>query len=353
MHILQSPQLRRLLLTTFLLITILTLLIYLIYLLRGILLSFILAVILAYLLNPLVKFLERYRFSRVHAIIIIYFIFIITILLLGFYALPLIVRELNTFIHEIPTYTHQIQNLAQNFYHNYRQIAIPESVRQVINESIHKGETILLQTIRQVAQGIISLFSQILNIIIAPVLTFYILKDAEHINKRILALVPPGYRHELLALWREIDHVLTGFIRGHFLVAFIVGLLSTIGLAMIGMHFYLLLGIIVGIADLIPYFGPIIGAAPTIMLALLQSHILAIKALFIILVVHQLEGNIIAPKILADSVGLHPLVIIFALLAGGTLYGIVGLLIAVPLVAILRILINHVYKKLIKIFAQN
>ena len=352
MHILLPPQIRRLIFTVLLFTTIVLAIIYFMYLIKGILPSFILALVLVYLLNPLVKFLEKYRIPRITAIFLVYLAFTTIIILLGFYALPVMIREINSFIRTIPDYTHQVQDLIQNFYDNYRQVAIPESVRQVINESIRKGEAILLQTIRQIAQGIINLLSQILNIIIAPVLAFYILKDAEQINKRILSILPPCYREGLLDLWQEIDHVLMGFIRGHLLVAFIVGLLSTIGLAIIGMNFFLLLGILVGLADLIPYFGPIIGAIPTVMLALLQSNYLAIKVLIVILTIHQLEGNIISPKILGDSVGLHPLAVIFALLVGGTLYGIIGLLVAVPLAAILRILVNRIYKKLSKLFGN-
>jgi len=137
------------------------------------------------------------------------------------------------------------------------------------------------------------------------------------------------------------------FIRGHLLVASMVGVLTSLGLALVGVKFYLLLGIIAGIADLIPYFGPIIGAIPAVGLALLNSSQQALYVLLVMVVVQQVENNLLSPKILGDSVGLHPVVVIFVLLAGGHLFGILGMLLAVPLTAILRILVNYLYTLLV------
>lgn len=158
-------------------------------------------------------------------------------------------------------------------------------------------------------------------------------------------MIPLSKRSELLQLWEEIDEVLINFIIGNLTVALLVGSCTAFGLAMIGMDFPLLLGIITGITNIIPYFGPVIGGIPAVLLALLKSQKLAFYVIIVIVVVQQLESNFISPKVLGKSVGLHPLIVIFILLAGGELGGIVGMLIAVPLTAVLKIIVTYLFAK--------
>ncbi|HEX3032252.1 MAG TPA: AI-2E family transporter, partial [Bacillota bacterium] len=145
----------------------------------------------------------------------------------------------------------------------------------------------------------------------------------------------------------DMDQVLRGFIRGHLLVCGLVGGLSALGLYLIGVPFALLLGIIAGILDIIPFFGPILGAVPALALALLQSWQATIYTLLLFVIIQQVEGNIITPKILGEAVGLHPLIIIFALLAGGHLWGVTGMIIALPLAAVIRVAARYMLIKLV------
>lgn len=314
---------------------------------RSILPPFFLAVVLAYLLNPIVELIQGKGFSRVPAILIVYFSCIFFTYLLAAYGFPVFLRELDVFAEAIPDYALRVQSLVREFYERYQRIDIPESVRQVIDETLVGLEASLTAGVRQLAQAMINFFTRLMSLVLAPVLTFYLLKDAEHINRRLAAVIPVSWRTHVLPLWEEVDQVLMKFIRGHLLVASMVGVLTSLGLALVGVKFYLLLGIIAGIADLIPYFGPIIGAIPAVGLALLNSSQQALYVLLVMVVVQQVENNLLSPKILGDSVGLHPVVVIFVLLAGGHLFGILGMLLAVPLTAILRILVNYLYTLLV------
>ncbi|KKM09290.1 hypothetical protein SY88_19675 [Clostridiales bacterium PH28_bin88] len=314
---------------------------------RFILPPFFLAVVLAYLLNPMVELIQGKGFSRVSAILIVYFSCIFFTYLLVAYGFPVFLRELDVFAEAIPDYTLRVQSLVREFYQRYQRIDIPESVRQVIDETLVGLEASLTAGVRQLAQATINFFTQLMSLMLAPVLTFYLLKDAEHINRRLAAVIPVSWRTHVLPLWEEVDRVLMKFIRGHLLVASMVGVLTSLGLALVGVKFYLLLGIIAGIADLIPYFGPIIGAIPAVGLALLNSSQQALYVLLVMVVVQQVENNLLSPTILGDSVGLHPVVVIFVLLAGGHLFGILGMLLAVPLTAILRIIVNYLYTLLV------
>jgi sporulation integral membrane protein YtvI len=320
-------------------------LIYLLYYVRGILLPFILAIIIAYILNPFVEKLEQYKIKRIFGIIIVYIAVFGFLLVAGYYGLPLIIKQITSLGETIPTYTSQIQQILNSFYRNYKNFSIPVSLRESIDRNLLAIQKTIISHLSSVVSILFNIFSRIISIIVAPILAFYLLKDKEEICQIIVKIIPLSNRSELLQLWEEIDTVLTKFIRGHLTVALIVGASTALGLSIVGMDYPLLLGIITGITNIIPYFGPIIGGIPAVLLALLKSQVLAIYVIIVIVIVQQLESNFISPKVLGSSVGLHPLLVIFVLLAGGEIWGLVGMLVAVPLTAVLKILIVYIFTK--------
>ena len=315
--------------------------VYFLYIVRVILPPFILALVLAYLLNPLVTNLEKKGFDRTLAIIIVYSSVLGVIAFFIVYAFPVITKEIDKFSKMIPVLTMQIQKSITNFYENYQRVQIPESLRQVIDDTISNIEQFLIASLDALADRVLGIFSGLIIILISPILAFYILKDKNILGERIMGLFPIAFRRELSHLWKEIDRVLTKFIRGHLLIAFLVGLMMAFGLTIIGVPFAILLGIISGLFDLIPYFGPVLGALPAFVMALLDSPVKALYVLILMIIVQQIESNILSPKILGESVGLHPLTVIFVVLAGGHLFGLLGLLIAVPVTAVTRIIVNY------------
>ncbi|NLO90266.1 MAG: AI-2E family transporter [Clostridia bacterium] len=320
---------------------------YFLFLVRGIFLPFIFAVILAYILNPIVVIIEQYlNVSRLIAILMIYAAGLILVLLLFFYGIPLITQELNTLADMIPVLMVEIQGYAQKLYNNFQGIAVSDGIRQVIDEGIRNVEEIIIRGIRQLINAILSIFSGILSIVLAPIMAFYLLKDWQVLGEKIQLIFPVQIREEVISLWSEIDRVLLGFIKGHLIVAAFVGIMTALGLTLIGMDYVLLLSIIAGIGEIIPYFGPIIGSIPTLILALLKSKLTALYVLILIIIIQQIENNVLSPTILGESVGLHPIVVIFALLAGGKIFGLVGMLLAVPTAAVLRIIFIYVFSKL-------
>jgi len=314
---------------------------YFLYTVRIVLPLFILAFVLAYLLNPLVTNLEKRGFVRSLAILIVYASVLGGIVLGVIYAFPIIAKEIDKFSQMLPALIMQMQETLNNFYENYQRVQIPESLRQVIDDTINNIEQFLIATLDAIAEKALGILSGLIIILISPILAFYILKDRNLLGERIMELFPISFRRELSHLWKEIDRVLTKFIRGHLLIAFLVGLMMAIGFSIIGLPFAILLGIIVGIFDLIPYFGPILGILPAIVIALLESPVKALYVLLLMILVQQIETNILSPKILGESVGLHPLTVIFVVLAGGHLFGLLGLLLAVPFTAVARIVANY------------
>jgi len=262
------------------------------------------------------------------------------------YGMPYIIDQLYLLADVVPGYTAQVQEFTASLQLEYARAGIPNTVRQIIDERITWIEQILLKLAEEVIQVIIGLAGYIFNLILAPIFAYYLLKDVELFTGRAALLIPYRWREDVLVLGCQVSQVVDSFIRGYLLVSVITGMMTGLALALLGMDFALMLGIFAGITNLIPYFGPLIGAVPAVALAMLVSKWLAIKVVIVFLVIQQLEASIISPKILGDRVGLHPLLIILVLLAGGQLFGLTGLILSVPVAAVLRVLLNFALDRL-------
>jgi predicted PurR-regulated permease PerM len=339
-----DPRLRKLVLFTLIIIGVILFLLFL-HQIKGIIMPFFMAALLAYILLPPVEFLVKHKVPMTYAIISVYLACTGFIMILVLYIFPGIFSELNRFAADIPEYAQSIQKFLRDWQQTYTRFNIPESIRQIIDENLLSIEEKIIDIVRSGAAFIVGLFSYTFSLIILPILTYYFLKDHEIITKKMVSFLPPKYREEILSLWSMINVVLRRFIYGHLTVAVIVGVLTGIGLNLIGVKYAVTLGFIAGVADIVPYFGPIIGALPAVCLALLQSKKLVLYTVLVMFIVQQLESSVISPKIISGSVGLHPLIIIFVLLLGGSKFGVLGMLAAVPITAVLRILINYFYQK--------
>nr|WP_243119920.1 AI-2E family transporter [Pelotomaculum propionicicum] len=319
---------------------------YLLYLVRGLFFSFALAALLSYLINPLVIAITRKGTPRAWSILLAYLALFFIAAGVLMYGIPRFVDQLNRLSETIPVYTEQTHAMVQSIQQRYTGMGIPDGMRQVLDERIHWVEEMVLSWVRETLAAIVGAARYFFKILLAPVLSFYILKDLDLIKEKAFAAVPPAWRDDLKGLLQEIDQVLGSFVKGYFLVAAVVGGLTVVAMVLLGVDFPLMLGIVSGLAELIPYFGPVIGAVPAVGLAVLKSKWLALKVAAVFLIIHQLEGNFISPKIMGDKVGLHPLVVILSLLAGGELYGLAGMLLAVPAAAVLRVIMNFIFLKI-------
>jgi predicted PurR-regulated permease PerM len=195
--------------------------------------------------------------------------------------------------------------------------------------------------------AMLGMLTHIIGLVVSPVLAFYLLHNWDEMEEQLLHLLPGSWRQEICTIFRDIDKVLAGIIRGQLIIAVMVGILVSTGLYFLGVRYALLIGILAGILDVIPYFGAFIGAAPAVTVGLLESPILAAKAAVLFLIIHQLEGTIIGPRILGEKTGLNPLAVILVLFIGEECAGLVGMLLAVPLAAIGKVIIKHLAKALI------
>ena len=319
---------------------------YIVFLVRGIFVSFILAVVLVYLFNPLVDRLENRGAGRTWAILLVYATAAIITLATALYGFPRMVGQLDRLVVEIPSYTGQVQALSREIEARYASAGLPVEMRKIIDDQIGQIEARLLTLVNRAISGAMSLLGHFFSIILAPVLAFYLLRDFNRFKEDFYSIIPGRWQNDVVLLTGEINGVLDSYIRGYLLVCVIVGALTGLAMFLLGIEFAFILGLFAGLTELIPYFGPLLGALPAVSLALIKSKWLALKVIIVFLIIQQLEGNIISPKILGDRVGLHPLAVILALLVAGKLFGLPGMLLAVPAAAILRILLVFTWKKL-------
>lgn len=321
--------------------------ILLLFKVRTILGPFFLAFILAYLLNPLVVALERHKISRKRSILIVFGLIITVLVTIIFLILPTLYNELSKLAVILPNAIQLFTERVDGFREQFKTTGLPSRVALVLDQHLGQGEVVIADRLNHFLVNLPKALSSVTLYILSPVIAIYFLADWKGLGIHFYRIIPQRGRMEWRRLWQDINHVIRQFVRGDVVVAVIVGILIGIGVKLVGMEYALLIGLICGIFDLIPYFGPVIGAVPVILLALTKSPSMAFKVGLIILIVQQLEGNIIAPRLMGDSVGLHPLWVVFALLAGGELAGVWGMFLAVPVAAVTRVVFNHIYFRLV------
>ena len=317
------------------------------WLVRGSIYPFLLASVMAYLLHPFTRAVQAKGVSRFGAILTVYILVSGVLLLFCLLLVPMIIADIQRFSKMLPDIVTNSQDIIDQMGQHYHSISLPVAVRQQVDEAIVTAQNDVTTVIADLANGAVKLIRYSLGILISPILAFYLLYDWDKIKDHFVLLVPKSGRREVTTLIKDLDDVLAGVVRGQLLVAAIVGTCVTGGLYFLQVPFAILIGFSAGVLDIIPYFGAIIGAAPAVTISLLQSPALAIKVGLLFLVIHQLEGMIIGPKILGDTIGLHPLIIIFCLFAGGELFGVTGMLLAVPVAAVFKVCWRHFIEAII------
>lgn len=341
-----------------LLMLIVILFLAIVYIFRNVLLAalspILWAVIFAYLLNPIVHKLMEFKISRLWSVVIIYISIFSIIVLFSFTITPRITKEAKSFIEILPVYTNKAFIFINRLYDRYilsMNNLPPEfiGVEVALKEYLQNFQVYIIDLFRQITTKTLNIFSNIVSIVLIPIYTFYFLKDTQFFRRKVLKSIPKGIRDQVINISRDIDNLLSRFIRGQLIIAMIVGVLSIITLVVLKVQFAFLIGTIAGVTNIIPYFGPIIGAIPAVIVALLDEPMKAIWVIIAFFIIQQTESAILSPKIVGESVGLHPVFVILVLLIGGELFGVIGLIFAIPIAASIKIILNHLVKILIKI----
>ena len=315
--------------------------------------TIIISVILAYLFNPIVNYFEKQNITRGWGVFIIYLIIIGIIFILSFLVIPKTGREIKGLLVVLPTYFEKLSKFMDGLYMKYymnidNMPPIFQDIEQIALESVSGIEEVIITGINKFFEGIISTFSKIVSLILIPILTFYFLKDKEYFKTKLYLTIPKKRRKEVKELFLEIDRSLSQFIRGRLLLALYVGIVTTILLLILKVDFAIVIGLITGVADIVPYFGPFLGFLPAMFFALLSSPIKALWVFICFIGIQWVENNVLAPKIIGESTGIHPVTILLALVIGGGIFGVMGMIFSIPAVAIIKILFGFFIEKLRK-----
>ena len=338
----------------FIIITILLFLTYrIVQDMTSLFMAIFIAIIFAYVMNPLVNILERKGIKRTWGILLIYLVIGLLFFFLSFSLIPSMVKEFGNLFEDLPTYFTQLSEFLNDLYNVYSERIenLPvgfKSIDDSIKNSLTSLETTLIMAMQNVTDGVVNIFSKVFTLVLIPVLTFYFLQDKDYFKEKITLMIPKKYRKDILKVAKEINEVLSKFIRGQIIIAIFVGVATTIGLWILKVKFALIIGLIAGIADVIPYFGPIIGVIPAVIFALLDKPMKVVWVIIVFIIIQQFESDILSPKIVGNSVGLHPVIVMIALLIGGTYFGVLGMLLAVPVAAISKVISHFVVEKLYK-----
>lgn len=311
---------------------------------QGILIfPLIIAILVTYLLCPLVNYLEKQKLRRAKGIAIVYIFFLTLLTVIGFSVVPVLIREVEELVLSLPEYTEKLMLLVEDLESVYRRFNFPDGIREALDENIAELQRSLTINLEAFTQFLLALFSQTFALFLVPLFAYYILRDSAVFKKRFLRLVPPGYRLNMENTLHEINLTLGAYLRGIFIISLSVGAMMYLGLLILKVRFALFLGIINALTNVIPYFGPLIGAIPVVIIAFLQNPSLVWKVIVLTVVAQQIESQFIAPQVFGRSLDLHPLTVVIALLLGGLYLGFLGLIIVIPLLAVLRIFFRHFY----------
>ncbi len=327
---------------------------------RQVLLPFILGLVLAYLLLPLVNWLERHmparlqggKTARAIAILLTYLLLLILISGIMAFFVPLVVEQVNILIEHWPALASRVENWGTTGWGWYNDfIRIVESISPSWRETIESGlKNLAAEIIVVVQDGLVatvrtisSTVSFIIGLVVIPFWLFYILLDESQVKSGVMRALPLQLRSDVSCMARLIDDVLSAYIRGQLLLCLFVGTMATISLLIIGVPFALLLGLIAGILELLPYVGPILGAIPAVVVALLSEPSSALWAVIAFVAIQQVENLVLVPRISGQSVKLHPALVMVVLVVGNEVAGFWGMLIAVPVTAVIRDIFKYLY----------
>lgn len=316
------------------------------FLFRTILLPFVAGMALAYFLDPVADRLQRWGFSRLMATIFILLMFLIVFALALMIIVPVLFTQTSDFIARMPKYVTQLQNLVTSpkfdFLPDWLSTQLG-SVKASFSQAITEGAGFLATLLQQIWNSGKALIDIIALFVVTPVVAFYMLLDWDRMVTKVDSWIPRQHIHDVRTIARDMDGAIAGFVRGQGSLCLILGCYYAIGLSVVGLNFGLLIGFFAGLISFIPYVGSFVGLILALGVALVQfwpdyTMIAVVAAVFF--TGQFLEGNVLQPKLVGHSVGLHPVWLMFALFAFGSIFGFVGTLIAVPASAAIAVLVR-------------
>lgn len=300
---------------------------------------FFIGAFISYLLHPIIEVLHRQGLQRGLAVMIIYLLFFGGMGYGLYKGIPAIIIQIQELSENAPSLIKQYKIWVEVLHQQTSNW--PFGVQERIENGLDDIEIRMNDYLNNIVNYAMKAFDFLLLFALIPFIAFYILKDYDELKKLLCYMTPKQWRNQGRAFLRDVDASLGGYIRGQLLICGVIGVLAALLFWLFGMKYPLVLGTIIGITNVIPYFGPIIGAIPAIIIAATMSGKMVMTVVFIVFGLQFLEGNILSPFIVGKSLHTHPLFIMLALLAGGELGGIIGMVLSIPILAVLKVMLLH------------
>lgn len=322
---------------------------FLLYLLAPVLTPFLIAALFAYIGDPLVDRLESYKLSRTLSVVIVFIVIFSLVLLLPVVIVPLLEQQISVLLVKLPGYLDWLQRivaprLAEILGINPQDIDFSQ-IQKIVMQHWQQAGGVAASLLSSVKQSGLMMLVFIANIVLIPVVTFYLLRDWDVLIGHVHALIPRKAEANVSKLARDSDEVLGAFLRGQMTVMVCLGVIYSFGLWLVGIDIAILIGMIAGLVSFVPYLGFIVGIVMASIAAFMQFHeFLPLVYVAIVFGVGQaMEGMLLTPLMVGDKIGLHPVAVIFAVLAGGQLFGFFGILLALPVAAIIMVLLRFTH----------
>ncbi len=321
-----------------------------VYLLAPILTPFLVGALLAYLSDPVADRLEDWGCSRTTAVVIVFLFLTLLMSVVVLLFLPSLGRQLQVMFQQVPVAFHMFENNVLPWLQSTLGVDSTafdlNMLKELVLKDLQKTGNLMAQIAAGITRSGLALAGWVANLILIPVVTFYLLRDWDLMMEKLQRLLPRNIEPRV-SLWaNECDEVLGAFMKGQLLVMFALGVVYAVGLWIVGLDLALLIGMLAGLASIVPYMGFIVGIAAAAIAAMVQFNdpmiLVWVGAVFA--VGQMLEGMLLTPLLVGDKIGLHPVAVIFAIMAGGQLFGFVGVLLALPVAAVIMVLLRHLHE---------
>ncbi|MBC1635610.1 AI-2E family transporter [Listeria welshimeri] len=307
----------------------------------------ILAGISYYLFNPIIDWLEKKKWKRGWAIALLYIVIIGLIILLFSFVIPAVKDQIVSLFKSFPGYWDQITQRFNEFsrssFFDQLKDKLSTNMSDIMKTISTKGTSVVNSAISSIGSIVGTVTEVVLAIVTTPLVLFYLLKDGKKLPDFLLKMLPVNGRAHTRQVLGEANHQISSYIRGQIIVSLCIGILLFIGYLIIGLPYALTLAIIAACTSIVPYLGPAIAITPAIIIAIVTSPWLLIKLIIVWCVVQLLEGKFISPQVMGKTLKVHPITILFVILVAGNLFGVLGVIFAVPGYAVLKVIVTHVF----------
>ena len=322
---------------------------YLLVLLGPILSPFLIAALLAYLADPIADKLERYNMSRTNAVLVVFSALMLFMFLMLLILLPKLTVQLTIMVKQIPIAIDLLEKNALPLITQYLGLELEQFnfdfFKALIRDNVKQTGSILNNVLSSIANSGLAIAAWLANVVLIPVVLFYLLRDWDIMVAKLRKLLPRNIEPTVTGLVHECDEVLGAFVKGQLMVMLALGVIYSVGLWVVGVDLALLVGMIAGAASIVPYMGFFVGIVAAFIAAMVQFNdpTILVWVSLVFVIGQALEGMVLTPLMVGDKIGLHPVAVIFAIMAGGQLFGFIGILIALPVAAVIMVLLRHLH----------